>query len=101
VALSVSWQSWFDDALTIAERTMICRMGTLTIRIDAEVTRALASLTSEGQSRSEVARQAILDAERARRRARLRAEAEELRNDPEDVAAARELVAEMDAIRAW
>jgi predicted transcriptional regulator len=76
-------------------------MGTLTIRIDAEVTRALASLTSEGQSRSEVARQAILDAERARRRARLRAEAEELRNDPEDVAAARKLVAEMDAIRAW
>jgi hypothetical protein len=51
--------------------------------------------------RSEVARAAILDAERARRRARLRAEAEELRNDPDDVAASRELAAEMDAIRAW
>jgi predicted transcriptional regulator len=76
-------------------------MGTLTIRTDPEVERALASLTSEGQSRSEVARAAILDAERARRRARLRAEAEELRNDPEDVAASRELAAEMDAIRAW
>lgn len=63
--------------------------------------RALASLTSEGQSRSEAARTAILDAERAQRRARLRAEAETLRNDPDDVAASRAVAAEMDAIRAW
>ncbi|PIB79347.1 hypothetical protein CQY23_08760 [Mycobacterium celatum] len=76
-------------------------MGTLTIRTDPEVERALEALTSEGQSRSEAARAAILEAERARRRARLRAEAEELRNDPDDVAAARKLAAEMDAIRAW
>jgi predicted transcriptional regulator len=76
-------------------------MATLTIRIDAQVERALVLLTSEGQSRSEAARKAILDAERARRRARLRAEAEGLRDDPEDVAASRELAAEMDAIRAW
>ncbi|OQZ98075.1 hypothetical protein BST10_06820 [Mycolicibacter algericus DSM 45454] len=51
--------------------------------------------------RSEVARSAILDAERALRRARLRAEAEQLRDDPADVAASRELAAEMDAVRAW
>ena len=76
-------------------------MKTLTIRTDAEVERALASLTREGQSRSEAARAAILDAERAHRRARLRAEAEALRNDPEDVAASRALAAEMDTIRAW
>lgn len=76
-------------------------MTTLTIRIDSEVEAALTSLTSEGQSRSEAARKAILDAEHARRRARLRAEAEQLRDDPEDVAASRELAAEMDAIRAW
>lgn len=76
-------------------------MPTLTIRIDAEVEQALAALTSAGQSRSEAVRKAILGAERARRRAQLRAEAEELRNDPEDVAAARELTAEMDAVRAW
>lgn len=76
-------------------------MGTLTIRTDAEVEQALASLTSEGRSRSEVARAAILDAERAHRRARMRAEAEELRNDPDDVAAAHAVAAEMDAIRAW
>ncbi|WP_173921706.1 hypothetical protein [Agromyces sp. Marseille-P2726] len=76
-------------------------MSTLTIRTDAEVERALQSLTSEGQSRSEAARNAILETERAHRRARLRAEAESLRDDPDDVAASRELAAEMDAIRAW
>ncbi|OBK85171.1 hypothetical protein [Mycolicibacter sinensis] len=76
-------------------------MGTLTIRTDSEVERALAALTSEGRSRSEAARAAILDAERARRRERMRAEADELRNDPDDVAASRELAAEMDDLRAW
>ncbi len=53
---------------------------------------------SEGQSRSQAARAAILEAERAHRRARLRAEAEELRNDPDDAAASRELAAEMRAV---
>ena len=61
----------------------------------------MAELTSGGRSRSEAARAAILDAERARRRERMRAEAEELRNDPDDVAASRELAAEMDTLRAW
>lgn len=76
-------------------------MTTLTIRTDAETEQALDVLMREGRTRSEAARAAILEAERAHRRARLRAEAEELRNDPEDVAAARELAEEMDAIRAW
>ena len=76
-------------------------MGSLTIRTDQGVERALESLTRDGQSRSEAARAAILTAERAQRRAQLRAEAEELRNDADDVATSRELAAEMDAIRAW
>lgn len=76
-------------------------MSTLTIRTDPEVERALDALTREGVSRSEAARTAILEAERALRRARLRAEADSLRDDPEDVAASRELAVEMDAIRAW
>ena len=79
----------------------ICRMRTLTIRTDAEIEQALESLTRDGQSRSEATRAAILEAERAHRRARLRAEAEQLRNDPDDVEASRELAAEMDNIRAW
>jgi Arc/MetJ-type ribon-helix-helix transcriptional regulator len=76
-------------------------MGTLTIRTDSEVEKALAALTSGGQSRSEAVRTAILEAERAQRRTQLRAEADALRNDPQDVAASRELAAEMDALRAW
>jgi len=76
-------------------------MHTLTIRTDPEVERALDRLTHDGRSRSEVARMAILQAERAQRRAQLRAEAEALRDDPEDVAASRELAAEMDVLRAW
>ncbi|HEY7857839.1 MAG TPA: hypothetical protein VIC82_05005 [Candidatus Nanopelagicales bacterium] len=75
-------------------------MSTLTIRTDNEVERALESLTRDGLSRSEAARAAILEAERTHRRARLRAEAEALRNDPDDVAASRDLTAQMDAIRA-
>lgn len=76
-------------------------MSTLTIRTDPEVEHALEALTRGGVSRSEAARTAILEAERAHRRAALRAEADALRDDPEDVAASRELAAEMDAVRAW
>ncbi len=75
-------------------------MSSLTIRTDPEVERALDALTSNGLSRSEAVRAAILEADRTNRRARLRAEAESLRNDPDDVAASRALAAEMDAIRA-
>lgn len=76
-------------------------MKTLTIRTDPDVERALASLTANGETRSEVARAAILAADREQRRGRLRAEAERLRNDPGDVAASRALAAEMGALRAW
>lgn len=84
-----------------AQRNTIRSMRTITIRTDPEVEQALEVLTSDGRSRSEVTRAAILEAERAYRRAQLRAEAERLRDDPDEVAAARELAAEMDAIRAW
>ncbi|MDA8310293.1 MAG: hypothetical protein M0Z46_06710 [Actinomycetota bacterium] len=83
------------------ECTTIGPVGTLTIRTDVEVERALVELTQGGKSRSEVARAAILEAERAQRRARLRAEAEGLRSDPEDVAASRTMAAEMEALHAW
>ncbi len=76
-------------------------MSSLTIRTDPEVERALEGLTSGGLSRSEAARAAILEAARTQRRALIRAEAESLRNDLEDVAASRQLAAEMEAIRAW
>ncbi len=88
-------------ALRKASRIRVRRMATLTIRTDPEVGHALESLTQDGSSRSEAARAAILMAERAQRRTRLRAEAEELRNDAEDVAASLALAAEMAAVRAW
>lgn len=74
-------------------------MNTLTIRSDPELERALEDLTRGGLSRSDAARVAILAGARELRRTRVRAEAEELRNDPDDVAASRELGLEMDAIR--
>ena len=76
-------------------------MKSLTIRTDCEVERALEFLIRNGITRSEAARRAILEAERVQRRAIMRAEAEELRNDPAEQAAAKELATEMDAIRAW
>lgn len=79
----------------------ICGMNTLTIRTDAEVEHALDALVGEGATRSQAVRAAILETERAHRRARMRAEAEALRDDPDDVRASRELAAEMDETRAW
>lgn len=76
-------------------------MATLTIRTDSEVEKALESLTSDGKTRSEAAREAILAAGRAHRRAALRAEAERLRDDADDVTASRELAEDMESIRAW
>ena len=76
-------------------------MKSLTIRTDPEVEQALESLTRDGQSRSEAARAAILEAERTHRRARLRAEAEQLLNDPDDVAAKMDWRAGEDRGRIW
>ncbi len=73
----------------------------LTIRMDPDIERALASLTADGRSRSEAVRAAILDAERAARRAEMRAEAERLRNDPVDRAEIAAIRAILDADRAW
>ncbi len=75
--------------------------ASITIRTHPEIDRALDALTQDGRTRSEAVRAAILDAERAARRAALRAWAEEIRTDPNEVAASRALTAEMDELRAW
>lgn len=92
-------QSW--TALSSAMRCTLCDMATLTIRTDSAIEKALAALTRDGASRSEATRAAILAAEREQRRRSIRAEAEALRADAEDVAASRELAQEMAAVRAW
>lgn len=76
-------------------------MSTITIRTDEETDRALTELTRGDRSRSDVVREAILLAYREDRAARLRAEAEEAANDPDDLAEVRAIREEMDAISAW
>ncbi|CAM3284565.1 hypothetical protein OCAE111667_01805 [Occultella aeris] len=76
-------------------------MPSITIRTDDQVERALAELTSRGSNRSDVVRRAILELARTEHAAALRAEAEALRDDPADVAAAKALAHEMSGISAW
>lgn len=76
-------------------------MSTITFRADDEVDRALADLTSGDRDRSQVIREAILAAWRARRDERVRAEAEAVAADPDDRAEARAVLAEMESLRAW
>jgi Arc/MetJ-type ribon-helix-helix transcriptional regulator len=70
--------------------------ASLTIRLDDAAERALHTLLETGRTRTEVVRAALLEAERAHRRAELRAWAERISADPAEVAAARALAAELD-----
>lgn len=76
-------------------------MVTITFRSDAEVDEALAGLTSGDRDRSQVIREAILAAWRIRQAERLRTEAEGVAADPDDVAEARSVLADMESLRAW
>ncbi len=76
-------------------------MGTITFRADDEVEHALVELMADGQDRSAVIRRAIVDAARRLADDRLRAEAAALAADEADVAEARAVLADLDAVRAW
>ncbi len=76
-------------------------MGTITFRSDEASDAALKELTADGVDRSEAIRRALTDAAARRRAERLRAQAEMLANDPDDVAEMRRVQAEMAALRAW
>ena len=78
-------------------------MTVLTLRTDSAVERALEYLLAEraGETRSNVVREAILEMERAHRRARLREESAALRDDPGERAAAKAMAAEMAKLSAW
>jgi predicted transcriptional regulator len=76
-------------------------MSTITFRADDDVERALADLVDGDRDRSQVIRDAILAAWRTRRAERLRAEAEALAADPDDVAEARAVLSDMESLRAW
>jgi len=76
-------------------------MTTITFRTDDDVDRALTDLTSGDRDRSQVIREAILAAWQLRRAERLRAEAEAVAADPDDVAEAKAVLADMEDLRAW
>ena len=68
----------------------------LTVRLDDEAERALKALTAAGRTRTEAVKAALLDAEKALRRAELRAWAQQMNDDPAEVAAARALAVDLD-----
>lgn len=73
----------------------------LSVRLDDEAERALAELQTDGSSRSEAIRQALLMAAEARRsRAAIHTEAELLANDPQDVELMRRVREEMEDLAA-
>ena len=76
-------------------------LSTITFRADADVDQALAELVSGDRDRSQVIRDAILAAWRARREEQIRAEAEAVAADAADVAEARAVLADMETLRAW
>lgn len=75
-------------------------MSVITFRTDDEVDHALAELASGDRDRSQVIREAILAAWRARRDDQLRAEAQALAADEDDRNEARAVLGDMEALRA-
>lgn len=76
-------------------------MAVVNFRTDGPSERALAELTADGSSVSDAIRQALVDAVRLRRREQMRRESLEAANDAADLAESREVLKEMDDLRAW
>jgi hypothetical protein len=76
-------------------------MPVVNFRTDQRSEQALAELTADGSSVSEAIRQALVDAVRLRRREQMRRESLEASADPADLAENRQVLAEMDELRAW
>jgi len=76
-------------------------MAVVNFRTDERTERALAELTSDGSTVSDAIRQALVDAVRLRRREQLRRESLEASDDPADLAESRQVLKEMEELRAW
>ncbi len=76
-------------------------MAVVNFRTDERTERALAELTADGATVSDAIRQALVDAIRLRRREQMRRESLESAGDPTDLAESRQVLAEMDELRAW
>lgn len=78
------------------------RMSQLVVRIDPQTERALERLIElTGENKSEIVRRTIQEAEREAVLERVRQQAAEVRDDPEDRAEMLALADEMDSLRAW
>lgn len=76
-------------------------MAVVNFRTDDRSQRALAELTADGATVSEAIRQALIDAVRLRKRDQMRRESMEALADPADLAESRQVLSEMDELRAW
>jgi hypothetical protein len=76
-------------------------MATITFRPDDESARALAALTADGTTASAAIREALIHEVQRRTAVRLRAEAIALAQDPVDAAEARQVLADLEPLRAW
>lgn len=87
--------------VTVSYRVSYNRgMPVVNFRTDDRSERALAELTSDGATVSDAIRQALTDAVRLRRRERMRQESLEASQDAADLAESRQVLAEMDELRA-
>ena len=76
-------------------------MPVVNFRTDPPSEQALTELTADGTSVSEAIRQALVDAVRLRRREQMRRESLEASADPADLAESRNVLTEMEELRAW
>ena len=73
----------------------------ITFRPDEDTSRALAVLTRDGTPVSTVVRTALIEAARREAARSIRAEAEDLAADEKDRAEARQVLRDMETLRAW
>ena len=76
-------------------------MPVVNFRTDERSERALTELMVDGSTASDAIRRALVDAVRLRRREQMRAESLALMNDDADRAESRQVLLEMDELRAW
>lgn len=76
-------------------------MAVVNFRTDKRSECALAELTADGTTVSDAIRQALVDAVRLRRREQMRHESLEAAGDLTDLSESRQVLAEMDELRAW
>lgn len=75
-------------------------MTVVTFRTDESTDKALAELSTDGRTVSDVIRQALVDAARQLKREQMRRESSAMAADPEDLAESRRVLAEMEELRA-